>query len=125
MSARKTALDRVEAYVEHRTGMLGIHPDEVNTVWRSDEKFTLTLSDLRELVAQAKELAAIKSRSLIMWSGDWGALVDADGNLLDQGHWDDLRERTLEAIGIEADYPSGPFPFDRRVPEGTNLKEHM
>lgn len=125
MSARKTAVDRVEAYVEQRTGMRGIDPDEINSVWRTDEQFTLSLSDLRELLAQAKELAALKSQTLVFWQGDWAARVDAEGNLIDQGHWEDLHERILSDLGIGMEYPTDPFPFNRRVPENANLKEFL
>lgn len=123
MSARKTAVDRVEAYVELRTGMRGIDPDEINTVWRKDEKCTLSLSDLREMLAQAKELAALKSQTIIFWQGDWAARVDADGNIIDQGHHDAVRERVVDELMGETYH--GEFPFSRRVPVGTNLKDFM
>lgn len=123
MSARKTAVDRVEAYVEQRTGMRGIDPDEINSVWRTDEQFTLSLSDLRELLAQAKELAALKSQTLVFWQGDWAARVDAEGNLIDQGHHDDVLRRVVEELMGETHHDE--FPFNRRVPEGTNLRDLM
>ena len=123
MSARETAVDRVEAYVELRTGMRGIDPDEINTVWRKDEKCTLSLSDLRGMLAQAKELAALKSQTIIFWQGDWAARVDADGNVVHQGHWDFVRERVVDDLMGETYH--NEFPFDRRVPEGTNLRDLM
>jgi hypothetical protein len=119
-----TAVERVAKYVEHRTGMGGLDPDEINTVCRHDEFTTLSLNDLRELVAQARELATLKSQTVIFWQGDWAARVDAEGNLIDQGHHDAVRERVVDELMGET-YPSGPLPFDRRIPAETNLAEFL
>lgn len=119
-----TAVERVAKYVEHRTGMGGLDPDEINTVCRHDEFTTLSLNDLRELVAQARELATLKSQTVIFWQGDWAARVDAEGNLIDQGHHDAVRERVVDELMGET-YPSGPLPFDRHIPAETNLAEFL
>lgn len=121
---KSTPIERVEKYIKARTGMRGLDPDEINTVHRNDDEATLSLKDIHELLQAAKELAALKSQTLIFWSGDWAARVDAEGNMIDQGHHDAVRERVVDELMGET-YPSGPFPFDRRVPVGTNLTEFI
>ena len=122
---KTTPIERVEKYIKARTGMRGLDPDEINTVRRNDDEAVLSLKDIHELVQAAKELAALKSLTIIHWSGDWAAVVAEDGSMMAQGHWDDTRERFLEKLGVGMEFPTDPFPFNRRIPADTNLKEFL
>lgn len=122
---KTTPIERVEKYIKARTGMRGLDPDEINTVHRNDEEAVLSLKDIHELLQAAKELAALKSQTIIHWSGDWAAVVAEDGSMIDQGHWEDLHERILSNLGIGMEYPVEAFPFSRRVPENANLKKFL
>jgi hypothetical protein len=45
--------------------------------------------------------------TVLLFDGDWAAVVDSSGNVLDQGHHDDLADRTLERLGVTIDYVPG------------------
>ena len=68
--------------------------------------------------------------TIIHFSGDWAVAVDRNGDMIDQGHWSDLQERVLAAVGIGMEW-EGKTPMDRmkdngrHFDKGANFKDYL
>lgn len=122
-----SSLERVRSYVAVRRQMRGIDPEQVHTAMVKGQEYSLDLSDLDELIELATFASKVRQMRLIVWNeSDWMALVDGDGNLLDQGHIDDLSDRVIADQAKIHIFPAqGGHGFGRRIPEGTNLAEYL
>lgn len=84
------AIERVDTYLRHRTGLRGLDPDLIHNVFAAteDSAADLTANDLRDLVDHAKQATVTEQRvaELLPDADDPYQCENAQGNPVPGGH---------------------------------------